>query len=116
MGAGNRLPEAGDAWETGEKKRGVRNGGRVNGGRRLLGHCPESEAFAQLHLGRARADGQHCGAANTDEQRTEEHGHATCQRQSRRGTQDIADRDGGYGGLEEGKRVHDVFGVEMARL
>ena len=88
--------------ERDEKKRGVRIGGRVTGGRRYRGRCPESEAIAQMHLRRARTNGQHRSTADADEQGTEEHGYTTCQGQSGHGAQDIAERYGGSGGLEEG--------------
>jgi hypothetical protein len=52
---------------------------------------------------RARAYGQHGGAADTDEQRTEEHGDATQQRKAAGGAEDLTDGNGGNGGLDKGE-------------
>lgn len=83
---------------TGEKKRGVRIGGRVQTEK------TGSVALGQVGLRRARAHGQHGGAANTDEQRTEKHGATAQQRKAGGGTEDLADRNGcngSAGGLDE---------------
>lgn len=63
-------------------------------------------ALGQVGFRRARAHGQHRGAADTDEQRTEKHGNATQHGKAGSGTEDLADGkgcNGSAGGLEEGQ-------------
>lgn len=66
----------------------------------------ESVALGQVGFRRARAHGQHCGAADTDQQRTEEHGNATQQGKAGSCTEDLADGNGCHGsagGLDKGQ-------------
>lgn len=91
--------QAGKREKTDVKKRSVRIGGCVKRRRKKR----KSVALGQIALRRARPHGQHCGTANTDEQRTEEHGNATQQRKAGGGAEDLADGKGckgSTGGLE----------------
>ncbi|BDT56753.1 hypothetical protein MasN3_02470 [Massilia varians] len=70
--------------------------------------------LGQVGFRRARTHGQHGGAADTDEQRTEKHGNAAQQREAAGGKEDLADGNGGNGGLDKGKRGgHDVVIVRL---
>lgn len=78
-------PEAGS---TDEKKRGVRSEAAFKRRKK------ESVKLGQVGLRRARAQGQQGGAADTDQQWTEEHGNATQQGNSSGATEDQADGNG----------------------
>lgn len=89
--------KAGEAGRTDEKN--AASGSEAAFKRRRKG----SVALGQMGFRRARAHGQHGGAADTDEQRTEKHGNATQQRKAAGGAEDLADGNGGNGGLDEGQ-------------
>ena len=74
----------------------------------------ESVALGQVGFRWARAHGQQGGAADTDEQRTEKHGDATQQRKAAGGAKDLADGNGGNGGLDEGQR--GGHGMQIVQL